>query len=413
MAIDVKIPSMGESITGGILAAWHAKDGDFVKRDQILYELETDKITSEGVAESDGRLSIEVEEGAEVEIGQKIATIDPDQKAGDAGTAAPQAEPKAPETAAGTAPSGAISPAVRRIAGESGVDPAAVPGSGKGGRVTKGDMLEAVKASGKPGPTPAKADAPPPAQAREVPVTTPSAGSASPTDRETRRKMSPLRKRIAERLVTSQQEAAILSTFNEVDMSAVKDLRSRYQETFSKRHGIKLGFMSFFIKAIVHALKEVPAVNSRLDGDSIVTQHYFDLGVAVSTDKGLLVPVLRNCDQLSLAEIEKELAAFAQKARDGKITIQDLDGGVFTVSNGGVFGSLLSTPIINPPQAGILGMHSIQDRPVARDGQVVIRPMMYLALSYDHRLIDGREAVTFLVKVKEAIEDPARLVIGV
>jgi 2-oxoglutarate dehydrogenase E2 component (dihydrolipoamide succinyltransferase) len=231
--------------------------------------------------------------------------------------------------------------------------------------------------------------------------------------RVTRRKMTRLRQRIAQRLVASQKEAAILSTFNEADMQAVKDLRAHYQDAFTKRYGIKLGFMSFFIKAVVHALKEVPAVNSRIDGDTIIENHFYDIGVAVSTEKGLLVPVIRNCDELSLAEIESELITYSNKAREGKITIQDLEGGVFTVSNGGVFGSLLSTPIINPPQAGILGMHAIQDRPVARAGQVVIRPMMYLALSYDHRLIDGRQAVTFLVKVKEAIEDPARLVIGI
>lgn len=415
MPIDVKIPSLGESITGGILAAWLVKDGDLVKRDQIIYELETDKITSEGLAESDGRLNIEVAEGTEVEIGQKIASIDPDQKGAETAAETPAESAPAVETAKPAEPvavaepvtekNETLSPAVRRLATESGVNPGGITGSGKSGRVTKGDMLEAIETK-TPEPV--------------APVAKPAVSSPAPTppppasgERVTRRKMSPLRKRIAERLVASQQEAAILSTFNEVDLSQIKNLRSRYQEAFTKRYGIKLGFMSFFIKAVVHALKEVPGVNAQIDGDTIVSNNFFDIGVAVSTPKGLMVPVIRNCDQLSLAGIEQELAAASNKARDGKITIQDLEGGVFTVSNGGTFGSLLSTPIINPPQAGILGMHAIQDRPVARNGEVVIRPMMYLALSYDHRLVDGREAVTFLVKVKEAIEDPARLVIGV
>jgi 2-oxoglutarate dehydrogenase E2 component (dihydrolipoamide succinyltransferase) len=428
MSIEVKIPSLGESITGGILAAWHVQNGDFVKRDQLLYELETDKITSEGVAESDGRLTIEVEAGTEVVIGQQIATIDPDKtgtpaaeppreaakplepatEKPDKPVPAPREEPKPTPTS--------VSPAVRRLAAESGIDPDTVTGTGKSGRVTKGDMLKAIEAAEQTTiPEPASTPEPPapaprkPSPAPVAPVSLP----AMESERMTRRKMTPLRQRIAQRLVASQKEAAILSTFNEADMQPVKDLRARYQDAFTKRYGIKLGFMSFFIKAIVHALKEVPAVNGRIEGDSIIENHFYDIGVAVSTEKGLLVPVIRNCDQLSLAEIESELAAYSTKAREGKITIQDLEGGVFTVSNGGIFGSLLSTPIINPPQAGILGMHAIQDRPVARDGQVVIRPMMYLALSYDHRLIDGRQAVTFLVKVKEAIEDPARLVIGV
>ncbi|RKX35405.1 MAG: dihydrolipoamide succinyltransferase [Verrucomicrobia bacterium] len=430
MPIDVKIPSMGESITGGILAAWHARNGDFVKRDQILYELETDKITSEGVAESDGRLTIEIEAGAEVEIGQKIATIDPDQTGSPTdepskettATKPPEPDPQQPERPVSvpkeepTAERSSASPAVRRLAAESGINPESVSGTGKAGRVTKGDMLEAIKAAerttaleptSEPDPS-----VPAPGEPKSAPVA-PVSSSTREDGRVTRRKMTPLRQRIAQRLVASQKDAAILTTFNEVDMQSVKDLRARYQDAFTKRYGIKLGFMSFFIKAVVHALKEVPAVNGRIDGDSIIENHFYDIGVAVSTERGLLVPVIRNCDQLSLAEIESELAAYSNRAREGKITIQDLEGGVFTVSNGGIFGSLLSTPIINPPQAGILGMHAIQDRPVARDGQVIIRPMMYLALSYDHRLVDGRQAVTFLVKVKEAIEDPARLVLGV
>jgi 2-oxoglutarate dehydrogenase E2 component (dihydrolipoamide succinyltransferase) len=426
MPIDVKIPSMGESITGGTLAAWHAKDGDFVKRDQIIYELETDKITSEGLAESDGRLTIEVPEGTEVEIGQKIASIDPaeappepdakstpvDEAKGEPpAPAAPETPPAEPASPEAPKASETQSPAVRRLATESGLAPKGVAGTGKAGRVTKGDMLKAIEARDSVQSTQATPAAPSP-EPTVVPFAEASTGSEA-TERVTRRKMSPLRKRIAERLVASQQEAAILSTFNEVDLSEIKALRARYQETFTQRYGIKLGFMSFFIKAVVHALKEVPGVNARIDGDTIVENHFYDIGVAVSTPKGLLVPVIRKCDQLSLAGIEQELADYSAKAREGKITIPDLEGGCFTVSNGGIFGSLLSTPIINPPQAGILGMHAIQDRPVARNGEVVIRPMMYLAHSYDHRLVDGREAVTFLVKVKEALEDPARLVIGV
>jgi len=404
MSIEVKIPSMGESITGGLLASWHVKDGDTVKRDQVIYELETDKITAEGVAEADGKITIKIAEGTEASIGDIVATIDP--TASESETVAPTDEekPAAPET--GTSKETLQkethqSPAVRRIAEETNINPAEVEGSGKAGRVTKGDMLKA--------------------QADQENATTESVSTNAPapksdtssSERTTRKKMSPLRQRIAQRLVSAQREAAILSTFNEVDMTAVMNLRKKHQENFTKQHGIKLGFMSFFIKAVVNALKEVPSVNSQVDGDSIVQNHFFDVGVAVSTEKGLVVPVLRDCDLLSFAEIEQGLIDYSTKAREGKITIPDLEGGVFTLSNGGVFGSLLSTPIINPPQAGILGMHSIQQRPIAVDGEVVIRPMMYLALSYDHRVIDGKEAVTFLVKVKESIEDPARLLIGI
>jgi 2-oxoglutarate dehydrogenase E2 component (dihydrolipoamide succinyltransferase) len=427
MPVDVKIPSLGESITTGILAAWHVEDGDFVKRNQVLYELETDKITSEGVAESDGRLTIEVAAGTEVEIGQKVATIAPgqtDPATNDlsediAAPKPPKPEPQRDEKPA-SAPKNETklarsnqSPAVRRLGAESGVDPAKIAGTGKLGRVTKADMLNAIDRAKAPPPTTTPES--PNTKHEEIPAppAAPTLFPATEAGRVTRRKMTPLRRRIAQRLVASQKEAAILSTFNEVDMQAVKDLRARYQDAFTKRHGIKLGFMSFFIKAIVHALEEVPVVNGRIDGDSIIENHFYDIGVAVSTDKGLLVPVIRNCDQLSLADIESKIVGYSNKAREGKITIQDLEGAVFTVSNGGIFGSLLSTPIINPPQAGILGMHVIQDRPVARDGQVKIRPMMYLALSYDHRLVDGRQAVTFLIKVKEAIEDPARLILGV
>jgi 2-oxoglutarate dehydrogenase E2 component (dihydrolipoamide succinyltransferase) len=404
MTTEVKIPALGESINSGVLAKWHVKDGDLVKKDQPLYELETDKITSEGTAETDGKISLRVTEGTEVKIGAVVAVIE----AG--ATAAPTATAPAPATAetakpdAGNSKPTTQSPAVRRIAEETGIDPATVTGTGKGGRVTKGDMLAA-----KP-PAPVKDDqpapAPTPSRARVDHNPTPG------TDRQTRSKMSPLRARIAQRLVQAQHEAAMLTTFNEVDMSAVMELRKKYQDDFVKKNGVKLGFMSFFTKAVVHALREVPAINAQIDGDSLVQNNYYDIGVAVSTEKGLMVPVIRGCDQLGMADIEKAIAAAAKKARDGKITLDDLSGGVFTITNGGIFGSMLSTPIINPPQSAILGLHAINEKPVAVNGQVVIRPMMYLAVSYDHRVVDGKEAVTFLVKVKQAIEDPARLLIG-
>jgi 2-oxoglutarate dehydrogenase E2 component (dihydrolipoamide succinyltransferase) len=391
--VPVKIPPMGESITSGVLAKWHVADGASVRRDQPLFELETDKITSEATAEASGVIRLAVKAGEEVRIGQVVATIE-------VGAAAetPAAAPTAPAAPAAAAPATA-SPAVRRVAAETGLDPAKVAGTGKGGRVTKGDLLAAAAAS-------------PAAPAPAAPAAAPVAATSTPSTRQTRRKLSPLRARLAQRLVAAQHQAAMLTTFNEVDMSAVMALRARYQDDFVRRHGLKLGFMSFFTKAVVHALREVPAVNAQLDGETLVENHYYDVGVAVSTDRGLMVPVIRGCDQLGLAEVEKGIADAAKRAREGRITLADLEGGVFTITNGGVFGSMLSTPIINPPQSAILGLHAINERPVAVNGQVVIRPMMYLALSYDHRLIDGREAVTFLVKVKQAIEDPARVLIG-
>jgi len=307
------------------------------------------------------------------------------------------------------------------VAEETGVDPASIPGSGKGGRVTKGDLLAAAAVAAAPASVSAPVSAPAAATPTAVPaaapaaaptVTAASASPAAPGARQSRRRLSPLRKRIAERLVQAQHEAAMLTTFNEVDMSAVMALRARYQDEFVKRHGLKLGFMSFFTKAVVHALREVPTINAQFAGDEVVQNHFFDVGVAVSTEKGLMVPVIRNADQLSMAGIEQAIADAAKKARDGKIALSDLEGGVFTITNGGIFGSMLSTPILNSPQSGILGLHAINERPVAVAGQVVIRPMMYLALSYDHRLVDGREAVTFLVKVKQAIEDPSRLLLA-
>jgi 2-oxoglutarate dehydrogenase E2 component (dihydrolipoamide succinyltransferase) len=377
--LEVKVPPMGESISSGILAKWHVADGDRVKKDQPLFELETDKITSEGTAEAAGKITLQAAAGAEVQIGQVVATIDP-------AAAAAEAPPPAP----------ALAPAVAAPAAPAEPAAAAVP---------------------KPAPVadkPAKAKAPEAAPAPDraiVPAAAPK--PAATGERQTRRKLSPLRQRIAQRLVSAQHEAAMLTTFNEVDMSAVMGLRARYQEDFVKKNGVKLGFMSFFVKAVVGALRQIPAVNAQIDGDTVVENHYYDIGVAVSTEKGLMVPVVKDCDQLTMAEIEKAIGASAQKAREGKIALADLEGGVFTITNGGIFGSMLSTPIINPPQSAILGLHAITERPVALHGQVVIRPMMYLALSYDHRLVDGREAVTFLVKVKQAIEDPMRLMLNV
>jgi 2-oxoglutarate dehydrogenase E2 component (dihydrolipoamide succinyltransferase) len=412
--LEVKIPPMGESISSGVLSKWHVKDGDIVKKDQPLFELETDKITSEGTAEAAGKVSLKVAVGTEVKIGQAVASIDSSSTAGAA--AAPVAA-SASEPKGSAAKSTEQSPAVRRVAGETGIDPATVEGSGKGGRVTKGDVLAAAENKSAPAPTGAAPLAIPSRTAAPFPTSTPAAvpapAAAVSGERQTRKKMTPLRQKIAQRLVQAQHQAAMLTTFNEVDMSAVMDLRKKYQDDFVKKNGFKLGFMSFFTKAVVNALQEIPGINAQIDGDTIVQNNYYDIGVAVSTEKGLMVPVIRDCDKLGMAAIEKNIADVAKKARDGKITLADLDGGVFTITNGGTFGSMLSTPIINAPQSAILGLHAINDRPVAINGQVVIRPMMYLALSYDHRLVDGKEAVTFLVKVKQAIEDPARLLLSV
>lgn len=410
MATEVKVPAMGESISTGILASWRIKDGDAVKRDQPIYDLETDKITSEGLAPADGIIHLNAGEGDEVKIGEVIAVIEegaapkPSKDNGDGKKPAAEKKKKGPKAIESD-----VSPAVRRLAAETGVDPSTVEGTGKGGRVTKGDMLaaaEEIDAAPEQNETPTEepGSTSEPAPAPLVP------GSSK---RSTRKKLSPLRARIADRLVQAKNQTAMLTTFNEVDMTAVRELRARYQEEFTKKHGIKLGFMSFFVKAAVHALQQVPQLNAQLDGDYVIHNEFYDIGVAVSTERGLMVPVLRDCESQSFATIESSLADYAQRAREGKITLDDLNGGVFTLTNGGVFGSLLSTPILNPPQSAILGMHTIQDRPVALNGEVVIRPMMYLALSYDHRIVDGKEAVTFLVKVKQMIEDPARLLLSV
>jgi 2-oxoglutarate dehydrogenase E2 component (dihydrolipoamide succinyltransferase) len=410
--LDVKIPPMGESISSGVLSKWHVKDGDIVKKDQPLFELETDKITSEGTAESAGKITLKVAAGTEVKIGETVASID--SSAGAGAAAAPTSSASETKTPA-AAKSTEQSPAVRRVAAETGIDPATVEGSGKAGRVTKGDVLAAAEnKSSAPAPAAPAPLAIPSRTAAPFPTSTPApAPGATSGERQTRKKMTPLRQKIAQRLVQAQHQAAMLTTFNEVDMSAVMDLRKKYQDDFVKKNGFKLGFMSFFTKAVVNALQEIPGINAQIDGDTIVQNNYYDIGVAVSTEKGLMVPVIRDCDKLGMAAIEKNIADVAKKARDGKITLADLDGGVFTITNGGTFGSMLSTPIINAPQSAILGLHAINDRPVAVNGQVVIRPMMYLALSYDHRLVDGKEAVTFLVKVKQAIEDPARLLLSV
>ena len=405
MATEVKIPAMGESISSGILAAWHIKSGDYVEEGQAIYELETDKITSEANAEASGVITITVEANEEVEIGQVVATIDESAS----GSAAPAAAVEAPtvETSVTTpeAPTGptaptakvdpvaTLSPAARKAAAETSADVTAIAGTGKDGRVTKHDILSAP--------------------AQSAPMSAPASPTAPASERETRKRMTPLRKKIAEHLVNASQQSAMLTTFNEVDMSAVMKLRKTHQESFVDRHGIKLGFMSFFTKAVTHALQAVPEVNTRIEGNEIVSQHYYDIGVAVGTDKGLMVPVVRDCDQKDFAQIEKDIIGYAKAARDGKIQMSDLQGGVFTISNGGIYGSMLSTPIINFPQPAILGLHNIQQRPAVVNGEIVARPMMYLALSYDHRLIDGKEAVTFLVKIKEAIEDPSRLLFGI
>ena len=426
MAVEVKIPPMGESITGGLLATWLVQTGDAVRKGQALFSYETDKVTSEGTAEVDGKITIVVAAGTEVLVGQVVASIE----AGAAGNP-PVASAPAPQTTAKavhvatTAPatkevlvkSGAaaeVSPAVRRLSAETGLDPAGVEGSGKAGRVTKGDMLAALS-----GQSPILAvAAPAPAAGAPSPSALPSSAPAavvipSREGRTTRKRMSPLRRKIAERLVQAKSETAMLTTFNEVNMAPVMELRKRHGEEFLKKYGVKLGFMSFFVKAAVQALKEVRPVNAQLDGEDIVENNFYDIGVAVGTDKGLMVPVVRDCDQLNFAGIEKAIGDFGKRARDGKIQLPELQGGIFTISNGGIYGSMLSTPILNHPQAAIMGLHNIVERPVAENGQVVIRPIMYLALSYDHRIIDGKEAVTFLVKVRQLIEDPQRLLFGV
>lgn len=403
MAIEIKAPAFPESVADGTVATWHKQVGDAVKRDELIVDIETDKVVMEVLAEADGVLTeIVANEGDTVLSAELLGRLDTDAVAAAPAATAPSAPAANAAAPAATATGDAIlSPAARKIADENALNPASIPGTGKDGRVTKEDAVAAV--ANKPAAAP-KAAAP----AAEAPL------FAAGDRVEKRVPMTRLRKKVAERLVEAQSSMAMLTTFNEVNMKPIMDLRSKYKDLFEKTHnGVRLGFMSFFVKAAVEALKRQPGVNASIDGDDIVYHGYQDIGVAVSSDRGLVVPVLRNAEFMSLAEIEGGINTYGRKAKDGKLTLEEMTGGTFTISNGGVFGSLLSTPIVNPPQTAILGMHKIQDRPMAVDGQVVILPMMYLALSYDHRLIDGKEAVTFLVTMKNLLEDPARLLLDI
>ena len=412
MAIEVKVPGVGESVQEGMIESWHKANGDWVELDEVLLELETDKASVEIVSEGSGTLEILVEAGEVVKVGDLIARIKTDgSKTVEKPTKEEQGQQKV-ETQANQEMSQHADldngPAVRKILAESQIDPSSIQGSGRGGRITKGDLVNHQSSHALNEPQK-------PANAQQTSKTDVSPRRQEAGSRqETKKPMSMLRRRIAQRLLDAQSSAAILTTFNEVDMTELLELRSRYKERFQDRYGIKLGFMGFFLKASVQALESSPEVNAYIDGTDILYHNYCDIGVAVSTKKGLMVPILKDVDKLTLAEVELEIGRFAQKARENKISVEDLSGGTFTVSNGGVFGSLLSTPILNPPQSAILGMHKTQMRPmVMPDGSIQARPMMYLALSYDHRIIDGKEAVGFLVKIKEAIEDPSRLLLGV
>ena len=401
MATEIRVPTLGESVSEATIGKWFKKVGEPVKADEPLLELETDKVTLEVNAPAAGVLSeIVAKDGDTVGVGALLGNI----AAGGAATASAPASAApaaaAPAKAPAPAPAAAVAasghgPAVNRLAAESGINPAAVAASGKDGRVTKGDMLAAIAAG--------------PAVAAPVAVRAPS--PADDASREERVKMTKLRQTIARRLKEAQNTAAMLTTFNEVDMTEVMALRNRYKDVFEKKHGNKLGFMGFFVKACVQALKDLPAVNAEIDGTDLVYKNYYHIGIAVGTDKGLVVPVVREADQLSISGVERTIADFGKRARDGSLKMDEMMGGTFTITNGGIYGSLMSTPILNAPQSGILGMHKIQDRPMVVNGKIEIRPMMYLALSYDHRIVDGKEAVTFLVRVKEALEDPARLVL--
>jgi 2-oxoglutarate dehydrogenase E2 component (dihydrolipoamide succinyltransferase) len=415
---EIRVPTLGESITEATIGKWFKKPGEAVAVDEPLVELETDKVTIEVPAPAAGVLSeIAAKDGDTVAVGALLGQIKegagaapskstpapagrPDQKT--ATTAPIAAGPEEPRPRVPPKPDMPVAPSVRRLSAESGMDPGSVAGSGKDGRVTKGDMMAAIERAASQ-PTPVAQ----PAAAVQVRAPSP----ADDASREERVKMSRLRATIARRLKDAQNTAAMLTTFNEADMSAVMALRNQYKEIFEKRHGAKLGFMGFFVKACVEALKDIPAVNAEIDGADIIYKNYYHIGIAVGTEKGLVVPVVRDADRLSLAEIEKTIADYGRRARDGALKIEEMQGGTFTITNGGVYGSLMSTPILNAPQSGILGMHKIQERPVVHAGKMEIRPMMYLALSYDHRIVDGREAVTFLVRVKELLEDPARIVL--
>ena len=410
MSTDIKVPSLGESVTEATVAKWFKQVGDAVSADEPLVELETDKVTVEVNAPSAGVVSeIIVGAGSSVAVGALLGTIG--AGTGKAtGTGKPTASATPPVSAQASAPATPqaaslaaplAGPAARKMLEETKVDPASVAGTGKDGRVTKGDVMQAA------------ASAPMARVAPQPMATKVASGPRSRAAQEERVKMTRLRQRIAERLKEAQNTAAMLTTFNEIDMSAVMAVRNTYKDAFEKKHGVKLGFMSFFVKAAIAALKEIPAVNAEIEGDEVVYKNYYDIGVAVGTEQGLVVPVVRDADQMGLAQIEKTIGELAKKAREGKLTLPELSGGTFTITNGGIYGSLMSTPILNPPQSGILGMHKTQERPVAIQGKLEVRPMMYIALSYDHRIIDGREAVTFLVRIKETMEDPSRLLLGV
>jgi 2-oxoglutarate dehydrogenase E2 component (dihydrolipoamide succinyltransferase) len=390
MSAEIVVPSLGESVTEATIAKWFKQAGDAVKTDELLVELETDKVTLEVNAPTSGVLSeVKKKVGDVVSVGALLGLISEGAVSAKVASTANSNVKAAPAPAAVAPAQGdKLSPAVRKIVAETNINPAAVAATGKDGRITKGDALAAAEKGTSSAPA-----------------------GISNEPREERVKMTRLRQRIAQRLKESQNTAAILTTYNEVDMGRVMELRNKYKESFEKKHGTKLGFMSFFVKACVNALKEIPAVNAEISGDELIYKNYYDIGVAAGTPQGLVVPVVRDADRLSFAGVEKEIGRLGARARDGKLSMEEMAGGTFTISNGGTYGSLMSSPIINPPQSGILGMHKIQDRPMAINGQIVIRPMMYLALSYDHRIIDGKEAVTFLVRVKEAIEDPERLLL--
>ncbi len=426
MTVEIRVPVLGESVTEATVGQWFKKVGEAVVKDEPIVELETDKVTLEVNATESGRLEeIVVPEGEDVEVGALLGQL----AAGAAGKDAPAAEeapkeepapapeakaPPAEEEPAAAAPAPAagndveVLPAAQKLIDENNLNAASIRGTGKDGRITKGDVLEALENGGS---SPAAPVAAPAASSAPAAASSAPSGPRSEEDREEKVKMTRLRKSIATRLKEAQNTAAMLTTYNEVDMGAMLDLRAEYKELFLKKHGVKLGFMSFFTKACIAALKELPAVNAEIDGDYLIYKNYYNMGIAVGTPTGLVVPVLRDADQLSFAEVEKGIGELGKKARDGKLSMAELQGGTFTITNGGVYGSLMSSPILNPPQAGVLGMHKIQERPMVINGEIEIRPMMYLALTYDHRIIDGKEAVTFLVRVKEALEDPQRLLL--
>ena len=418
MLLEIKVPSVGESVTEATLGQWYKKDGDLIQKDEPLFVLETDKVTLEIEAEADGVLRISVSEGETVAIGTVVGTIDtaaapegveepvPEEVAEIAPSAPPpppEPPPVEPVAEIPLAAKPVLSPSVRRLVAEKNLDVSKISGTGPGGRITKGDVILHLE-HGVPAAPPAVA-VPQPAQPHEV--------TLHPDDQITRKPMSQIRQRIASRLLEAKQNTAMLTTFNEIDMARVKEIRAHYQDAFQKKYGVRLGFMSFFIKACVEALMEFPELNGSIDGKDIVYHNYYHIGVAIGGERGLVVPVIRNADKLSFAQLEQDIIDYVNKIKENRLELADLEGGTFTITNGGVFGSLLSTPILNMPQSGILGMHKIEDRPMVVDGKVVVRPMMYVALTYDHRMVDGRQAVTFLVRIKEFIEDPERIMMEV